>query len=176
MRERKNNEKIKVIIAGPRGRMGHEAVLLMGRTEHFNLVAAVDYKHGGEKISDLPGMPALDAPIYADLHTCLEEVEADVLLDLTTPEVGKQHVTLAVERGLRSVIGTTGFTEEELKQLTETAKEKAVGTIIAPNFAIGAVLMMKFSQMAAKYFQDVEVIELHHDQKLDAPSGTAVKQ
>ncbi len=120
-------------------------------------------------------MPALDTPIYADLHTCLEEVEADVLLDLTTPEVGKQHVTLAVERGLRSVIGTTGFTEEELKQLTETAKEKAVGTIIAPNFAIGAVLMMKFSQMAAKYFQDVEVIELHHDQKLDAPSGTAVK-
>lgn len=169
-------KEMKVIIAGPRGRMGHEAVLLMERTEHFNLVAAVDYKHGGEKISDLPGMPALDAPIYADLHTCLEEVEADVLLDLTTPEVGKQHVTLAVERGLRSVIGTTGFTEEELKQLTETAKEKAVGTIIAPNFAIGAVLMMKFSQMAAKYFQDVEVIELHHDQKLDAPSGTAVKQ
>ncbi len=117
-------KEMKVIIAGPRGRMGHEAVLLMERTEHFNLVAAVDYKHGGEKISDLPGMPALDAPIYADLHTCLEEVEADVLLDLTTPEVGKQHVTLAVERGLRSVIGTTGFTEEELKQLTETAKEK----------------------------------------------------
>lgn len=117
-------KEMKVIIAGPRGRMGHEAVLLMERTEHFNLVAAVDYKHGGEKISDLPGMPALDATIYADLHTCLEEVEADVLLDLTTPEVGKQHVTLAVERGLRSVIGTTGFTEEELKQLTETAKEK----------------------------------------------------
>ncbi len=67
-------KEIKVIIAGPRGRMGHEAVLLMERTEHFNLVAAVDYKHGGEKISDLPGMPALDAPIYADLHTCLEEV------------------------------------------------------------------------------------------------------
>ncbi|MDA1772835.1 dihydrodipicolinate reductase [Bacillus cereus] len=168
-------KEIKVIIAGPRGRMGHEAVLLMERTEHFNLVAAVDYKHGGEKISDLPGMPALHTPIYADLHACLDEVEADVLLDLTTPEVGKQHVTLAVERGLHSVIGTTGFTEEELTRLTENAKEKAVGTIIAPNFAIGAVLMMKFSQMAAKYFQDVEVIELHHDQKLDAPSGTAVK-
>ncbi|PFK47404.1 4-hydroxy-tetrahydrodipicolinate reductase [Bacillus cereus] len=166
---------IKVIIAGPRGRMGHEAVLLMERTPHFQLVAAVDYKHGGEKISNLPGMPALDTPIYADLHTCLNEVEADVLLDLTTPEIGKKHVTLAVEHGLRSVIGTTGFTEEELQHLTDTAKEKQVGTIIAPNFAIGAVLMMKFSQMAAKYFQDVEVIELHHDQKLDAPSGTAVK-
>ncbi len=166
---------IKVIIAGPRGRMGHEAVLLMERTPHFQFVATVDYKHGGEKISDLPGMPALDVPIYEDLHTCLDEIEADVLLDLTTPEVGKKHVTLAVEHGLRSVIGTTGFTEEELQHLTNIAKEKEVGTIIAPNFAIGAVLMMKFSQMAAKYFQDVEIIELHHDQKLDAPSGTAVK-
>ncbi|ENQ3104659.1 dihydrodipicolinate reductase [Bacillus sp. 491mf] len=168
-------KEIKVIIAGPRGRMGHEAVLLMERTPHFNLVAAVDYKHGGKKISDIAGLPNIDAPIYTDLHTCLDEVEADVLLDLTTPEIGKKHVTLAVERGIRSVIGTTGFTEDELQQLTETAKEKQVGTIIAPNFAVGAVLMMKFSQMAAKYFQDVEIIELHHDQKLDAPSGTAVK-
>ena len=92
-------KEIKVIIAGPRGRMGHEAVLLMERTEHFNLVARVDYKHGGEKISDLPGMPALHAPIYADLHTCLDEVEADVLLDLTTPEVGNNtlHLQLSVD-------------------------------------------------------------------------------
>ncbi|MGG2066352.1 MULTISPECIES: 4-hydroxy-tetrahydrodipicolinate reductase [unclassified Bacillus (in: firmicutes)] len=167
--------EIKVIIAGPRGRMGQEAVLLMERTPHFKLVAAIDYKHGGKKVSEIAGLPNIDAPIYADLHTCLDEVEADVLLDLTTPEIGKKHVTLAVERGICSVIGTTGFTEEELQKLTETAKEKQVGTIIAPNFAVGAVLMMKFSQMAAKYFQDVEVIELHHDQKLDAPSGTAVK-
>ncbi|MGG0187967.1 4-hydroxy-tetrahydrodipicolinate reductase [Bacillus rhizoplanae] len=167
--------EIKVIIAGPRGRMGQEAVLLMERTPHFNLVAAIDYKHGGKKISEIAGLPNIDAPIYADLHTCLDEVEADVLLDLTTPEIGKKHVTLAVERGIRSVIGTTGFTEEELQKLIETTKEKQVGTIIAPNFAVGAVLMMKFSQMAAKYFQDVEIIELHHDQKLDAPSGTAVK-
>ncbi|GAA3327450.1 hypothetical protein GCM10020331_067430 [Ectobacillus funiculus] len=82
---------------------------------------------------------------------------------------------IALEHGVRSVIGTTGFTEQELRDLEAAAKEKGVGTIIAPNFAIGAILMMKFAQMAAKYFQDVEIIELHHDQKLDAPSGTAVK-
>ncbi|WP_304528769.1 dihydrodipicolinate reductase C-terminal domain-containing protein, partial [Bacillus sp. S1-R4H1-FB] len=134
----------------------------------------VDVSPSVWKISDLLGMPAQYAPMYGELSILLEQGEAVVLLALTTTEVSKQHVTLAVERGLRSGIGTTVFTEEELKQLTETAKEKAVGTIIAPNFAIGAVLMMKFSQMAAKYFQDVEVIELNTDTKLDAPSGTAV--
>jgi 4-hydroxy-tetrahydrodipicolinate reductase len=166
---------IRVIIAGPRGRMGQEAVRLMERTAHFTLVGAVDYKHGGKRISDLEGLPALDAPIYENLEECLQEVQADVLLDLTTPEIGKKHIHIALEHGVRSVIGTTGFTEEEIRQLTQTAEEKKIGTIIAPNFAIGAVLMMKFAQMAAKYFQDVEVIELHHDQKLDAPSGTALK-
>lgn len=166
---------IRVIIAGPRGRMGLEAVRLMERTPHLHLVAAVDYRHGGKRISDIAGLPALDAPIYESLQQCLREVKADVLLDLTTPEVGKEHLHTALENGLRSVIGTTGFTEEEIKALTHTAQERKIGTIIAPNFAIGAVLMMKFAQMAAKYFQDVEVIELHHDQKLDAPSGTALK-
>ncbi|WP_028402722.1 4-hydroxy-tetrahydrodipicolinate reductase [Ectobacillus panaciterrae] len=166
---------IRVIIAGPRGRMGQEAVRLMERTSHFQLVAAVDYKHGGKRIADLEGLPALDAPIYESLEECLQKEQADVLLDLTTPEIGKQHIHTALQHDLRSVIGTTGFTEEEIQQLTRTAEEKKVGTIIAPNFAIGAILMMKFAQTAAKYFQDVEVIELHHDQKLDAPSGTALK-
>ncbi|WP_416826720.1 4-hydroxy-tetrahydrodipicolinate reductase [Ectobacillus polymachus] len=166
---------ISVIIAGPRGRMGREAVLLMERTAHFELVAAVDYKNGGKRIADLEGLPALDAPIYETLEECLQNVKADVVLDLTTPEVGKKHLQMALMNGVRSVIGTTGFTEVEIKELTKIAEEKKIGAIIAPNFAIGAVLMMKFAQMAAKYFSDVEVIELHHDRKLDAPSGTAMK-
>ncbi|MFD3446089.1 4-hydroxy-tetrahydrodipicolinate reductase [Microbacteriaceae bacterium 4G12] len=166
---------IRIVLAGPRGRMGQEALHLIERTPHFQLVGAVDRKNGGKMLSEIAGLPALDAPIYEDLQQCLEEVQADVLLDLTTPEVGKKHLHIALHHGVRSVIGTTGFTDEELKQLTMTAKEKKIGTIIAPNFAIGAILMMKFAHMAAKYFQDVEVIELHHDQKLDAPSGTALK-
>jgi 4-hydroxy-tetrahydrodipicolinate reductase len=76
---------------------------------------------------------------------------------------------------VRPVVGTTGFTKDDLEELESICKEKKLGCIIAPNFALGAVLMMKFSQMAAKYFNDIEIIELHHDQKLDAPSGTAVK-
>lgn len=169
-------ESIKIIIAGPRGRMGSEAVKLVTNTEHFELAAAVDYKYDGMMLSDLPGFQAArNVPVYGDLKQCLENVSADVLIDLTVPEVGMQHAKTALEYNVRPVVGTTGFTQENLTELQQICHEKEIGCIIAPNFAIGAVLMMKFSQMAAKYFADVEIIELHHDQKLDAPSGTAVK-
>lgn len=167
--------KIKIILAGPRGKMGTEALKLIKETEHFELVAAIDRKNGGKLISSIEGLPAMDAPIYEDAEQCFKERTADVLLDLTTPEIGRKHTEAALKYGIRPVVGTTGFNEQELKDLAKTAEEKGIGVIIAPNFAIGAVLMMKFAQMAAKYFPDVEIIEQHHDQKLDAPSGTAIK-
>ncbi|QFT89378.1 4-hydroxy-tetrahydrodipicolinate reductase [Bacillus sp. THAF10] len=168
-------DTIKIILAGPRGRMGREAVDLIHREPHFELVACLDRMNEGKQLSEVEGFPAINAPIYKDPLTCFTEVKADVLIDLTTPEIGKIHTKLAVEHGIRPVVGTTGFTEEELEALTELADEKKVGVIIAPNFAVGAILMMKFAQMAAKHFQDVEIMELHHDRKLDAPSGTAIK-
>jgi len=168
-------ENIKIAIAGPRGRMGIEALRLIERTEHFTLVGAIDRINQGKKISEIEGLPMLDAVIYTDIVECLQETKPDVLLDLTTPEIGRYHTMVALEHGVRSVVGTTGFSKEDLNQLSDIAKRNAIGTIIAPNFAVGAILMMKFSQMAAKYFEDIEIIELHHDQKLDAPSGTAVK-
>ncbi len=82
---------------------------------------------------------------------------------------------IALAHGVRPVVGTTGFTDTDIQELTQLAEEKELGAIIAPNFAIGAILMMKFSQLAARYLTDVEIIEQHHDQKLDAPSGTAIK-
>ncbi|MEH7109320.1 MULTISPECIES: 4-hydroxy-tetrahydrodipicolinate reductase [Bacillaceae] len=167
---------IRIIIAGPRGRMGREAVQLVANTEHFSLVAAVDHKHDGIMLSDLEGFHSIhNVPVYTDIEKCFQEVEADVLIDLTTPESGMYHTSTALKYNVRPVVGTTGFTKEQLAELERICLEKELGCIIAPNFAIGAVLMMKFSQMAAKYFNDVEIIELHHDQKLDAPSGTAVK-
>lgn len=169
-------ETIKIIIAGPRGRMGSEAVKLVTSTEHFELVGTVDYKYDGIMLSDLPGFQTVgNVPIYGDIKDCLENVTADVLIDLTVPETGMRHAKTALEYNVRPVVGTTGFTKENLAELEQVCREKELGCIIAPNFAIGAVLMMKFSQMAAKYFADIEIIELHHDQKLDAPSGTAVK-
>lgn len=158
-------EQINVTIAGPRGRMGKEAVQLVRDTEHFTLISVIDYK---EEID-------IDVPVYPDIETCFQNQTPHVLIDLTTPEVGYRHTKTALEYGVRPVVGTTGFSTDELNELKTLAESKSLGCIIAPNFAIGAVLMMKFSQMAAKYFNDVEIIELHHDQKLDAPSGTALK-
>ena len=168
-------EKIKIVVAGPRGRMGSEAVKLVENTEEYELVAVVDHKYGGKLLNELEGISKLPLPIYSDLAQCLMEVKADVLIDLTTPEVGMNHTKTALQLGVRPVVGTTGFSPDNLKELEDLCKEKELGCIIAPNFALGAVLMMKFSQLAAKFFPDVEMIELHHDQKLDAPSGTAVK-
>lgn len=167
---------IKIIIAGPRGRMGREAVQLAVNTEHFELIAVIDHKHEGMMLSDLDGFQSYhNVPVYTDLEKCLQNQQADVLIDLTTPEVGMYHARTALQYNVRPVVGTTGFSKEELNELEKICSEKKLGCIIAPNFAIGAVLMMKFSQMAAKYFSDVEIIEMHHDKKLDAPSGTAVK-
>ncbi len=168
-------EKTKIVIAGPRGRMGSEAVKLVENTAEYELVAVVDHKHAGKTLNELDGISSLPVRIYGDMATCLTEVKADVLIDLTTPEVGMNHTKTALELGVRPVVGTTGFTQENLKELESLCKERNLGCIIAPSFAVGAVLMMKFSQLAARYFPDVEIIEMHHDQKLDAPSGTAVK-
>ncbi|MBM7651424.1 4-hydroxy-tetrahydrodipicolinate reductase [Neobacillus cucumis] len=167
---------IKIIIAGPRGRMGREAVTLAANTEHFDLVAVIDHKNDGMMLSDVEGFQSIpNVPVYSNIDKCLQEIKADVLVDLTTPEVGMYHTKTALNYNVRPVVGTTGFSKQDLEELERLCQEKELGCIIAPNFAIGAVLMMKFSQLAAKYFADVEIIELHHDQKLDAPSGTAVK-
>ena len=168
---------INVIIEGPRGKMGRAAVQMVQETERFQLVAVLDRKNGGKRLSDLEGFSGekSDVPIYEDHEECFKTVKADVLIDLTTPEVGRIHTLAALSHGIRPVVGTTGFSDEDLEDLRTMTREKGIGCIIAPNFAIGAILMMKFAQNAAKYFSDVEILEMHHDQKLDAPSGTAIK-
>ncbi|MEJ8778135.1 4-hydroxy-tetrahydrodipicolinate reductase [Pseudogracilibacillus sp. ICA-222130] len=166
---------IKIILAGPRGKMGKEAVKMIENEPKFELVSCIDRKNNGKKLSEVLSSTALQVPIFEDPESCFSSVKADVFIDLTIPNVGYINTKAALERGIHAVVGTSGFTDEQLSELTKTAEAKGVGCIIAPNFALGAVLMMVFSKMAAKYFPDVEVIEKHHDQKIDAPSGTAVK-
>ncbi len=103
------------------------------------------------------------------------DVKADVWIDFTQPAVAYENTLFALENGFRPVVGTTGFSDDQIKSLIDLSKKEKRGGLIAPNFALGAVLLMQFSKAAAKYFPDVEIIELHHDQKKDAPSGTAVK-
>lgn len=168
--------KIQIVLAGPRGNMGKEIVKLIDSNSDYELVAVIHSNDEYKYLNELLPFYDKEVPIYTDLQTCIHEHPSlQVLVDVTNPEVGKKHLQIAVANGLRGVIGTTGFNEEELTTLKNEVKEKGVGVIIAPNFALGAVLMMKFSKMAAQYFSDVEIMELHHDRKLDAPSGTAIK-
>jgi len=166
---------INIILAGPRGKMGSEAINMIEQEESFQLVACLDRKNGGKKLTEINDTVSTNAPVYEDAETCFNEVQADVFIDLTVPEVGYKHTLAAFTHNVRPVVGTTGFSEEQLQELRDLSSEKGLGGIIAPNFAIGAVLMMEFSKMAAKYLPDVEIIEKHHDNKLDAPSGTAKK-
>lgn len=167
---------IRVAIAGARGKMGQEAVHTIMKNTGMELVSILDYKEIGETLADTNLFPQnFTVPIFLDLKELHEKTKPDVLVDLTSPESVYQHTRDALGLGIRPVVGTTGFSDEELKELTAYAKEHRIGCIIAPNFAIGAVLMMKFAEQAAKYLPDIEIIELHHDQKLDAPSGTAMK-
>ncbi|WP_373896157.1 4-hydroxy-tetrahydrodipicolinate reductase [Virgibacillus natechei] len=161
---------IRVIVAGPRGKMGSEAIQMINREDNFQLVGCIDHKNNGNYTDNLA-----DVPIFEDAEECFTNIEADIFVDLTVPDVGYEHTKTALEHNIRPVIGTTGFTDEQLSELSTLSWEKKLGCIIAPNFAIGAVLMMQFSKMAAKYFPDVDIIEKHHDKKLDAPSGSSIK-
>lgn len=165
---------ITIMIAGPRGNMGREAVKLVQREENMQLTGVIDYKFGGMTMQETETMEPLQIPVYETLDEAAEN-KPDVLIDLTNPETGKKHLRRALELGIRPVVGTTGFTDDDINVLSELAEEKELGAVIAPNFAIGAILLMKLSVMAAKYMPNVEIIEQHHDRKLDAPSGTAMK-
>ena len=148
---------IKVIVAGFKGRMGSTAVDMVKGDDELTLAALLD-PFATEKEVD-------GVPVFTD-KADLVGFDADVAYENT-------H--FALENGFAPVVGTTGFTEAQIQDLTALSKDKSIGGLIAPNFAIGAILLMKFAAEASKYFPDLEIIELHHDKKKDAPSGTAVK-
>lgn len=142
---------IKVGVLGVRGRMGQTVAAAVDSATDCDLVASVD-------VGD--SLEALRA--------------ADVVVDFTTPDAVMDNLRWCVAAGLHCVVGTTGFTSERLDEVRHwCAQAPGVGVLVAPNFGLGAVLMMRFAQMAAPYFESVEVIELHHPDKVDAPSGTA---
>lgn len=151
-------KQIRVAVAGANGRMGQEVVKMLAQDTTMVFTGNLDTRVSTEEINKQ-----------------LDEMKPDVLVDFTTPHTVYRHMEICLERGVRPVVGTTGLTTEQLQEMTDRYKEAGLGAIIAPNFAIGAILCMKFAAMAAKYMPHVEIMELHHDRKLDAPSGTALK-
>ncbi|MDT0413567.1 MULTISPECIES: 4-hydroxy-tetrahydrodipicolinate reductase [Streptomyces] len=147
--------KLRVAVIGARGRIGSEAVRAVEAADDLELVAAA----GRE-----------------DPLTALTDAGAQVAVELTRPDAVMDNLAFCLDHGIHAVVGTTGWTEERLTRVRERlAKTPGTGVLIAPNFSLGAVLTMKFAQVAAPYFESVEVIELHHPKKADAPSGTAAR-
>jgi len=164
--------RTKVIVSGALGKMGLETARAVENDEELELVGLVDIKARGEL-----GGAGKDMPLKVenDLDRLIEMTRPDIMVDFTNPQAVYNNAKTAIRHQISCVVGTTGLNEVELKQLEKLALENGVGIAVIPNFAIGAVLMMKLAQEAAKYFPDVEIIEMHHDQKIDAPSGTAIK-
>ena len=144
---------IKVAVLGAKGRMGAETVKAINSTTDLSLVAQIDI---GDSLEEL------------------KTSGAQVVVDFTHPDSVMKNLDFAINNGIHVVVGTTGFDEKKLAEVkTWLTKNSSVGAVIAPNFGLGAVLMMQFAAQAARYFESVEIVELHHPEKADAPSGTA---
>lgn len=169
-----STEGARVVVTGASGRMGREVVKAISQSK-FQLVGAVDVRNVGADAGVLAGIGTIGIEITDDLQTLINKRQPEILVDFTVADAAVANARLALLSGVRPVVGTTGISLECIDELHSLCEGMRIGAVIAPNFAIGAVLMMKFAREAAKYFPDVEIIELHHAQKLDAPSGTAIK-
>jgi 4-hydroxy-tetrahydrodipicolinate reductase len=150
---RGEDNPIRVGVLGAHGRMGAQAVKAAEAAADMTVVARID---AGDSLSGL------------------SEAGAEVVIDFTHPDAVLGNLRAVLDQGLHAVVGTTGFTEERLESVRDWLRAKpGVGVLIAPNFALGAVLAMRFAQQAARFYSSAEVIELHHNRKADAPSGTA---
>ncbi len=164
-----------VAVCGALGRMGKEVVKAIAQAPDLELAGAVDRSaQEGLDIGKAAGIEPLGVSVVSDLELLSSRLP-DVLVDFTEPASVMANALRALGMGMHVVIGTTGLSQGDLAQIDEAARAANKGAVVAPNFAIGAVLMMHFSAQAAKYFPNVEIIELHHEQKKDAPSGTAIK-
>ena len=164
-------ELIKVVVYGASGRVGQEVVSAVCREPETVLVGAVDIKVPADSLPLPDGSGSV--PFSTDLEAVLKSCLPDVVVDFTAGGATMPAVRLCAQQGVNIVIGATGHTADDVKEMENLAKTKHIGVMLAPNFALGAVLMMHLARIAGRYFDHAEIIELHHDRKADAPSGTS---
>jgi len=159
---------IRVAVCGALGRMGKITCEAVGADPELELVAAIDT---GLTTSDVSVLgPGGD---FAGLEAALDEVDVEVVVDFTVPASVRRNVLTCLEHSVPVVVGTTGLGAADLAEIAKAAERRSTPVLVAPNFAMGAVLMMEFAREAARHLKACEIVELHHDHKLDAPSGTA---
>ncbi len=171
--------KIKVLVAGAAGRMGQETVkAILQHSDEIELVGAVGRRGSeliGKDIGSVVGVGEIGLKLTDNLKDCIQSKRPQVMVDFTVPNAVFDNACLALESGVHPIIGATGLTNEDLAELEKKANYYGSSVLIAPNFAIGAIILIEAAKLVAKHFDHVEIIELHHDKKVDAPSGTAIK-
>lgn len=168
-------KKYKVVLTGVSGKMGKAILDGIINEPDIDVVGAVDIKMLGKDIGFLTGEEPKNIYIQEDLEQVFKESKPQIMIDFTNPQAVMKNIRTALTNRVAAVVGTTGLTNHDIEELHILTEKYRTPVFLAPNFALGAVLMMKFAKEASKYFPHVEVIEKHHDQKMDAPSGTAIK-
>jgi 4-hydroxy-tetrahydrodipicolinate reductase len=166
---------IRVGVIGACGRMGQMVCRAVSESPDIALVAAIDRSRVGEQIGGMIGQPKLKVEVSDELDTLLQ-AEAEVAVDFTHPDSVMDDILWSAAHAVHMVVGTTGITDARLAEIRRLLEEEGSesNVVVAPNFAIGAVLMQRFAATASRFFPAVEIVELHHDGKADAPSGTAL--
>jgi 4-hydroxy-tetrahydrodipicolinate reductase len=164
-------DKIRVVVSGT-GFMGEEVLAAVCREADLEAVGVIE-KFATDETAPLPGNTGV-VPMSNDPEALLDKVKVDVVIDFTNAAWTPIVARAALERGVRLVIGTTGHSEDFLRELETGCRDKGIGAVLAPNFAIGAVLLIEMAKLASKYFDYAEITEMHQEKKADAPSGTAV--
>jgi 4-hydroxy-tetrahydrodipicolinate reductase len=164
----------RVGVLGAGGRMGREVCRAVSEDPELDLVAAVDPALAGIDLRQVTGVDAAGIQVASDVED-LERTGAQVAVDFTVAAAAVEHMRWCATHGVHAVVGTTGIDDEVLGELRSLFEGSAANCVIAANFAIGAVLMMRLAELAAPFMDGVEIVELHHDAKRDAPSGTALR-
>jgi 4-hydroxy-tetrahydrodipicolinate reductase len=173
---------IPVVVIGAAGKMGREVVKAVANAPDMILVGAIDTtpEHQDKDAGELAGLSEpLEVPITNQLESMLafaaQEKQPGVMIDFTHPDSVYDNIRSAIAYGIRPVVGTTGLSPQQIQDIADFAEKASTGCLIIPNFSIGMVLLQQAAVTASQYFDHVEIIELHHNQKADAPSGTAIQ-